>query len=151
MANRQHNHRVPRNDDKAIVREVKQPAKLLDYVMQTLDGISRNKAKSILAHGGVTVDGRILGIDQVSAGTQDQIYLALRLAIMDCLSPDEKLPLILDDAFARYDEDRLEQVLRILAGEAEERQILIFTCQNREIDTLKRLKQDYSLLELQAQ
>ncbi len=98
-----------------------------------------------------TVDGRILGIDQVSAGTQDQIYLALRLAIMDCLSPDEKLPLILDDAFARYDEDRLEQVLRILAGEAEERQILIFTCQNREIDTLKRLKQDYSLLELQAQ
>ena len=59
MANRQHNHRVPRNDDKAIVREVKQPAKLLDYVMQTLDGISRNKAKSILAHGGVTVDGRI--------------------------------------------------------------------------------------------
>ena len=59
MANRRHDHRVPRNDDKAIVREVKEPAKLLDFVMQTLDGISRNKAKSILAHGGVTVDGQI--------------------------------------------------------------------------------------------
>ena len=53
---RPHNHRVPRNDDKAVVREVKQPAKLLDFVMNCLDGISRNKAKSILAHGGVTVD-----------------------------------------------------------------------------------------------
>ncbi len=96
-------------------------------------------------------DGRILGIEQVSAGTQDQIYLALRLAIMDCLSPDEKLPLILDDAFARYDEDRLAQILKVLAGEADERQILIFTCQKREIDMLKALKQPYSLLELQAQ
>ncbi len=59
MANRRHDHRVPRNDDKAIVCEVKEPAKLLDFVMQTLDGISRNKAKSILAHGGVTVDGQV--------------------------------------------------------------------------------------------
>ena len=59
MANRQHDHRVPRNNDKTIVREVKQPVKLLDFVMQTLDGISRNKAKSILAHGGVTVDGQV--------------------------------------------------------------------------------------------
>jgi 23S rRNA pseudouridine1911/1915/1917 synthase len=56
---RRHDHRVPRNDDKAIVREVKQPAKLLDFVMTTLDGISRNKAKSILTHGGVTVDNRV--------------------------------------------------------------------------------------------
>ena len=56
---RQHNHRVPRNDDKAIVREVRQPDKLLNFVMNCLDGISRNKAKSILSHGGVTVDGQV--------------------------------------------------------------------------------------------
>ena len=56
---RRHDHRVPRNDDKALVREVRQPSKLLEFVMQALDGISRNKAKSILAHGGVTVDDRI--------------------------------------------------------------------------------------------
>ena len=59
MANRRHDHRVPRNDDKAVVREVKQPCKLLEFVMQTLDGISRNKAKSILGYGGVTVDDRV--------------------------------------------------------------------------------------------
>lgn len=56
---RKHDHRVPRNDDKALIREVKQPEKLLDFVMHCLDGISRNKAKSILAHGGVTVDDRV--------------------------------------------------------------------------------------------
>ena len=56
---RRHDHRVPRNDDKAVVREVKQPDKLLNFVMHCLDGISRNKAKSILAHGGVTVDDRV--------------------------------------------------------------------------------------------
>ncbi len=56
---RRHDHRVPRNDDKALVREVKQPDKLLNFVMNELNGISRNKAKSILAHGGVTVDDRI--------------------------------------------------------------------------------------------
>ena len=56
---RPHNHRVPRSDEKAVVREVKQPDKLLNFVMHCLDGISRNKAKSILSHGGVTVDGRV--------------------------------------------------------------------------------------------
>ena len=59
MPNRRHDHRVPRNDDKAVVREVKQPDKLLNFVMNCLDGISRNKAKSILAHGGVTVDEQV--------------------------------------------------------------------------------------------
>lgn len=59
MANRPHDHRVPRNDDKAVIREVKQPDTLLNFVMNCLDGISRNKAKSILAHGGVTVDDRV--------------------------------------------------------------------------------------------
>lgn len=59
MANRPHDHRVPRNDDKAVIREVKHPDKLLNFVMKVLDGISRSKAKSILAHGGVTVDDRV--------------------------------------------------------------------------------------------
>jgi len=54
-----HDHRVPRNDDKAVVREVQHPDTLLNFVMHCLDGISRNKAKSILAHGGVIVDGQV--------------------------------------------------------------------------------------------
>ena len=59
MSNRRHDHRVPRSSDKAVTREVKESSTLLDFVMRALDGISRNKAKSILAHGGVTVDGKV--------------------------------------------------------------------------------------------
>jgi len=57
--NRPHNHRVPRNDDKTLVVNVQHDDTLLNFVMTTLNGISRNKAKGILSHGGVTVDGRI--------------------------------------------------------------------------------------------
>lgn len=55
---RQHNHKVPRSTDKSLAFTVTAPMGLLDYVMKCLDGISRNKAKSILTKGGVTVDGR---------------------------------------------------------------------------------------------
>lgn len=57
--NRNHNHRVPRNNDKSLVFTVKEECGLLDFVMKCLDGISRNKAKSILTKKGVTVDGHI--------------------------------------------------------------------------------------------
>jgi len=49
-------HNVPRKPDKTLAFEVKQNDKLLNFVMRCLEGISRNKAKSILVHQGVTVD-----------------------------------------------------------------------------------------------
>jgi len=57
MAHRPHNHRVPRTPDKSSTFTVTEPARLLEFVMRCLDGISRNKAKSILTHGGAMVDG----------------------------------------------------------------------------------------------
>ncbi len=56
---RNHNHRVPRATDKTLAFTVRQESGLLDFVMKCLDGISRNKAKSILTKGGVEVDGRV--------------------------------------------------------------------------------------------
>lgn len=56
--NRQHNHRVPRATDKSTAFTAREEMGLLDFVMKSLDGISRNKAKSILTKGGVTIDGR---------------------------------------------------------------------------------------------
>ncbi len=53
---RNHNHRVPRATDKSLAFTVRDEMGLLDFVMKCLDGISRNKAKSILTKGGVTVD-----------------------------------------------------------------------------------------------
>ena len=65
-----------------------------------------------------------------SEGTADQLYLALRLAVAEELTPDA--PLILDDALVRFDDTRLSQALQILKEEAETKQVLLFTCQSRE-------------------
>ena len=65
-----------------------------------------------------------------SDGTADQLYLALRLAMAEELTPDA--PLILDDAFVCFDDERLKAALQILQEEADAKQVILFTCQGRE-------------------
>ena len=65
-----------------------------------------------------------------SDGTVDQLYLALRLAVAEELIPD--VPLVLDDAFVRFDDTRLKAALEILRETAREKQVILFTCQSRE-------------------
>ncbi len=65
-----------------------------------------------------------------SDGTADQLYLALRLAVAEALTPDA--PIILDDALVRFDDDRLAQAMTILREASVHKQVLIFTCQSRE-------------------
>ena len=65
-----------------------------------------------------------------SDGTADQLYLALRLAVAEELTPDA--PLVLDDAFVRFDETRLASAMAILNEYAQAKQVILFTCQDRE-------------------
>ncbi len=65
-----------------------------------------------------------------SEGTVDQLYLALRLAVAEELTPDA--PLVLDDAMVRFDDTRLATALHILTEMAENKQVILFTCQSRE-------------------
>ena len=65
-----------------------------------------------------------------SDGTVDQLYLALRLAVAEELTPNA--PLILDDALVRFDDDRLKVALDILKEAAQNKQVILFTCQQRE-------------------
>ena len=65
-----------------------------------------------------------------SDGTMDQLYLALRLAVAEELTPNA--PLILDDALVRFDDQRMEAAVEILREMAETKQIICFTCQGRE-------------------
>ena len=77
----------------------------------------------------------------LSQGAADQLYLAVRLAICDMVLPAEKrVPLILDDALVSFDDDRLRAALDYLLAESEKRQILLFTCQKREMDYLQSRK-----------
>ena len=77
----------------------------------------------------------------LSQGAADQLYLAVRLAICDMVLPAEKrVPLILDDALTSFDDDRLRAALDYLLAESEKRQILLFTCQKREMEYLSGRK-----------
>lgn len=77
-----------------------------------------------------------IGIEQVSRGTIEQIYFALRMAASHILFDDE-YPVILDDTFVYYDDFRLENTLKWLVKN--KKQIIIFTCQRREEEVLKKL------------
>lgn len=65
-----------------------------------------------------------------SDGTVDQLYLALRLAVAEELTADA--PLVLDDALVRFDDVRLASAMEILKDCAQKKQVILFTCQNRE-------------------
>lgn len=65
-----------------------------------------------------------------SDGTMDQLYLALRLAVAEELTP--QAPLILDDALVRFDDKRMAAAVELLRQEAEKKQVILFTCQTRE-------------------
>jgi len=67
--------------------------------------------------------------ENLSRGTQDQLYLALRFGLLDLLSSvEEPCPSFLDEPFAAYDWDRISEVFKILSAEASARQLLLFTC-----------------------
>ena len=65
----------------------------------------------------------------MSCGTTDQMYLALRLAMVRRLLPEDA-PLILDDTLVNFDDARAALAIRLLKQEAEKRQIILFTCRS---------------------
>lgn len=76
----------------------------------------------------------------LSKGAADQIYLALRLAMVEASSVgSERVPILLDDPFANYDEARLERAMRLLQRVSERHQILFFTCRDDVIHAAARL------------
>jgi len=75
---------------------------------------------------------------ELSRGTVDQLYLAVRLAICRIITPPGyQLPVILDDTFMSFDDTRLKAALEWLYEESKSRQILLFTCHKRESEYLK--------------
>lgn len=80
---------------------------------------------------------KLIPLEQVSSGTADQIYLALRLAAAKFIQNGaDSMPLIFDDSFVLYDDDRLRTALKWLS-DAYRGQIIIFTCHKRERSILE--------------
>lgn len=86
-------------------------------------------------------------IERLSAGTIDQLYFALRLCAGRVIFGDEHMPLILDDAFVLYDDERLKHLMDWLVKNYKG-QIIFLTCHCREADLLEELGYDYNYIEL---
>jgi uncharacterized protein YhaN len=80
----------------------------------------------------VRANGDRVGVRGLSAGTRDQLYLALRLASIEQLSAARELmPLVMDDLLVHFDDDRARAALRALGEFASVTQVLLFTHHNR--------------------
>jgi uncharacterized protein YhaN len=73
----------------------------------------------------------------LSRGTLEQIYVAVRLALVDAIDAEARLPLFLDELFAHWDAHRLDALVRVL-GAVEGRQVVVSTCHAALADRLER-------------
>ena len=125
--------------------------KFIKNLSEIIKEISDNKYEEIKFNNedGLIVEkenGEYVGVDKLSVGTIDQLYLAFRLSIIKEIS-EERIPIILDEAFAYYDEKRLENILKYLS-EKIDNQIVIFTCTQREKNILNKLNIKYNYNEI---
>lgn len=116
--------------------------KFTDKLSETIAKITKEKYSKVKLNeeNGLVIElenGNYLPVNRLSLGTIDQLYLSLRLALVEELS-EEKMPIILDETFAYYDEERLKNVLTYIAKRFQDHQIILFTCTNREKEILEK-------------
>lgn len=92
-------------------------------------------------------NGEFIPANKLSVGTIDQLYLSLRLSMIEDLS-NENMPIILDEAFAYFDEERLENILKYMDDKFKRHQIILLTCTNREKVLLEKNNINFNLYNL---
>ena len=66
---------------------------------------------------------------QLSRGTREQLFLALRMALIDSLQQDdESLPVVFDDIFVNFDTNRRDAAWQTMESFAADKQLIIFEC-----------------------
>ena len=126
--------------------------KFTENLSKNINEITNAKYTNVMVQddNGLVVElenGNYVEANRLSVGTIDQLYLSLRLSMTEDLSK-EKMPIILDEAFAYYDTKRLENILKYLVNTYPDRQIILFTCTEREKDIFEELHTHYHLIEL---
>ena len=126
--------------------------KFTKNLSETINKISNGKYNKVTVNDeiGLMVElenGEYVSADRLSIGTIDELYLSLRLSMAEEIS-EETMPIILDEAFAYFDDYRLENALKFLIDELKENQIILFTCTKREEEILNKLNIKYNLIEL---
>lgn len=89
---------------------------------------------------GVRTDDTRLGVEGMSDGTCDQLYLALRLATLEKrLESSEPMPFIVDDILINFDDDRSRATLQVFAELAARNQVILFTHHGQIVDESRKL------------
>ncbi|MDY4949893.1 MAG: AAA family ATPase [Clostridium cadaveris] len=84
-------------------------------------------------------ENSLVEANYLSNGAFDQAYFALRMALIEMIFGEDKVPIILDDTFIQYDDERTLRALKILEEYSENKQIILLTCQSREKDYFERV------------
>lgn len=126
--------------------------KFTENLSNNISSITEGKYNKVMfnENDGLIIElenGDYVPVNRFSIGTIDQLYLSLRLSMINELS-DETVPIFLDEAFAFYDDERLKNILEYLNSKFSDRQIIIFTCTNREKDILKKNNIKYNYINL---
>ena len=126
--------------------------KFTEELSKNISEITNGKYNNIMFNDeeGIIVElenGDYVPASKLSIGTIDQLYLSLRLSMVEELS-EEKMPIILDESFAYYDTQRLENILRYINSKFQKHQIIIFTCTNREKEILNNMEIPFNLIKL---
>ena len=79
----------------------------------------------------LSISIKVSGLESLSRATKDQVELAYKLALYDVLSPEDPYPFVIDNAFTRYDDSRLETVVGLLKDIAKNRQVILTTSDTR--------------------
>ena len=126
--------------------------KFTKTLSNSIENITNGKYTNVVLNDEVgliieTENGNYMPISRLSIGTIDQLYLSLRLAMVEDLS-EEKMPIILDETFAYFDNERLKNILKYLEKRFSNYQIIIFTCTNREKEILGKLEIPFNFIEM---
>ena len=126
--------------------------KFTKELSKNISNITNNKYNNIRFNeeNGLIVElenGDYVPADKLSIGTIDQLYLSLRLSMIEDLSK-ESMPIILDESFAYFDEERLENILKYININFKNHQVIILTCTNREKNILNKNLIEYNYCEL---
>ncbi len=88
-------------------------------------------------------------IPDLSRGTAEQLYLALRFGLVrEFARRAEPLPVVMDDILVNFDPERAREACRALGGLSKDQQVLLFTCHPETVELLQSEVQDCKVIEL---
>lgn len=118
-----------------------------EYIRYFTNGKYQNISVDLEMNVFLNEKEKLIQIEQLSYATARQVYLAVRLAAGRVLFNEEKMPIILDESFAMYDDVRLFNTLKGLM-KVSSSQIIIFTCVKREMQLLDEMNVEYNLIDI---